>query len=552
MSLLAHLLRWTWNNHYRISPIIWYLILILSAASIWLSLTQDFGIGAAAWPKWRNIAWLVAITVSAISLTRWQVDKYRTHRGLLVPAFHSRQRGLDLELQNRILTHLHENLSPTATKRVHPLSVVVGSADWNLARRLHRHLRAGYVVFGDIFTTEPDAQAFARVLQSVDRHFFHLDLHTRDVTPSFSRRAELFYRLSPAPEVKSYEYSPNFGIELETLIRVLSADAEMVANEPENAMALLSNALGTCIETQSPQVDALVADLAGLADLVEGPQSALRLVYSRAERAEPEPAPDLLRTAHHIAFKLAEFAPLNTSDSQELIDLGIGWLRRAARQEADPERDVTLYNLAGALRGTEESLRLLREVTRLSPFYRRAWYVHMELGSAYWYKAIECQGAERSRWAAIAARHYSKSIWRRPKSRWFYVEPKGSIALRRKFERRPIMYANAADAHREAGNSGRYGWYRANAVRIRARMLNTALSAGDHGEWARAYSYFDWARTGRQDSDDVRAHVGFALAAEASAFPEHLVERAWKEADRMPGDQLAAVGNELRDRWDLN
>lgn len=556
MAILKSIWHWVWLHHYKISPLVWYGLLLVVGISIWITFAYDFGVGNPAWSHSRNVLWTFSIALSATALTRWRLDRWRTRRGLVIPLFFSRNNAVALELQNRIVTHLQDNLPHSASVRIHRLPIIVGGADKVLARSLHRRLNATYLLYGDISVTDSYTKAFPRIFQRIERPFYHFDFNTRDITPAFTRRAALFYRLSPAPQVTDYEYPPEFGDELEALLRLITADVAVIAQQSRTAFSLMSNALKVCIDKQTPQVDALVSELALIADREQGPDLALQIVYPRAQRAEPEPAPDLLRTAHQAAFRILEMTPLSTSDADDLAQLSISWLRRAAAQESDPKRDITLYNLAHALAThgdvseEEEAIRLLHEVRNLSPFYRRAWYVHRELGAIYWQQFHESgEGVNCSVFAKRSARHYSKAISKRPRTRWFYRLRDGNLVLRHQFERLPIMYANAADAHLVAENGLRGKWYTMRSNQLRHRMLKIARAAGDHSNWQRAYAYFDWARTGWKDVYDVYAYVGCAFAGERSGRPQHLVEQAWQEAESRYPEMTPVVRETLEERW---
>lgn len=547
------LCRTAWRVHYRIPRRVWPVVIGLLAVTSWASSSFDFGINDTRWPEVRNTIWAVSLAVSVVAFARWSIDRWNTRHGLALTVFWSTDPSLSRELQNRIATYLNDVLSPQAAKRVNRLPVIVSGADRAQALSLLRGLRASYVLYGDIFDASGKAIAEPHILKRVTRTIIHMDLFLRDITPSFTRRSELVYRLATTSEVKEYELPPEFGKELRALIALLASDAAQLASDPSESIRFLRSALHECHDAETPTVDAMTADLARLVETQEGPGQALALVRQRADRHSPLPAPDLLRAAHEFAFKLS----VVTDDEYAvaLRELGVSWLRRAASQEADPERDVTLYNLALAVDADsegfpqEESLRLLVQVLSMSPFYRRAWYAHRQLGSHFWRRHLHSDTPDGVRWAKRSARHYARAIRRRPRARWFYLDHNGIFSLRKTFERLPIMYANTADAHIAAGHSLRGNVRRTQAFRERRRMIKIATDAAERGEWERAYAYFDWCRIGWSDTDDLLAHVASALSGERINLPARLIQRAWDDAYARFPESVDELRTALEKRW---
>lgn len=507
-------------------------------------------------PTWvyaRTAAWIAATAISLAALIRWCVDRWTTRRGLVLAEFWSQEPDLSKELQNRIAAYLESVLTPGAAKRVNRLPAVVSAADRVIATRMLRRLRASYIVYGDIFKGSEKAKAEPHLLQVASRAVFHIDLFTNEVIPAFSRRSELAYRLATAPRVREYDFPPEFSMELQALMDVLASNANRLANDSLATMRFLRSAIRVCETVDTPAVDAMTADLARLVDKHEGPAQALELVHRRANRQFPSPAPDLLRAAYEFAFKLSELAP--NSRAAHLHNEGVSWLQRAADQAADPERDVTLYNLAMAVdvepggANQDQALWLLEQVVSMSRYYRRAWYVHRHLGSIYWQKHLEDSDERTVEWAKAAAAYYARAIRKRPRARWFHLDHNGFYSIRRGFERFPIMYANAADAHRAAGHSWRGSIKGIQAARERRRMLRIATEAAARGEWARAYAYFDWSRIGWGDAEDVLAHVATPLSGERMNLQPRLVQDAWDRAYSRFPDVVDDLRSDLEERW---
>jgi tetratricopeptide (TPR) repeat protein len=395
-------------------------------------------------------------------------------------------------------------------------------------------------------------------MERISRPVFHKDYFTKDVTPAFTWKAKLAHRLSVSRDVTVYELPPELATELDALMRVMAGEALRMGQDPAAVESLLTDVLTICGNNQSPRVDFLVADLAE-ALLQQGKfQEALALTRPRADRPDPAPAPTLLRTAHHAVFETLEAVPLDQHTSQQLHAVGVNWLRRAARDLADPGRDQSLYNLVMALDGDDpdqarEAVELLHELRRVSPQYRSAWYVYRLLGALSWQHVIAADHQKDRRDAAtVSARWYSRAIRARPRAKWFYVDQTGAFHFRARFHRSPIMHANAAEAHRTAGHSVREKYHGTRAEYARKRLYDAATRAASRDDWWGAYVNYDRARTSWRDELDIVIGVGRAISAQACDFlPAHLVERFWLEATDAPEPvDLPAVTAFLANEWE--
>ena len=222
-------------------------------------------------------------------------------------------------------------------------------------------------------------------------------------------------------------------------------------------------------------------------------------------------------------------------------------LRRAVQYDTDPQRDMTIYNLAvilwlrGEETGREEAERLLADLMHTSSFYRRTWYTRFHRGAMHYEMASKAreQGEEDEsrRHYKAAARFYSSGLRARPRVRFRWRDgPR--IWLIKRFDRSPIMYANAKDAHEGAGHGLRTRWHEWRFQRLRRKMLKTAQKAFGARHWARAYAYFDWPIVGRWDDIEVAARTFRAVVNRQLGFDDE-AEADWAETvERAPAALL--------------
>lgn len=558
-SSIERFLRWVWREHYKIPPWAASGVIAIALVASWAASRYDFGLQQQDWPTVRNSVLVGALVGGAIPLGRWRWDRWKTRGGLVLPIFGGPASAEHAgAVQSRVAGYLRDVLPPEASRRLHGITAVVSSADRDMALKLYRRLRARFLVYGDLVERDNAVHAHARVIECVERPIFHKDYFTKDITPAFTWKARLAHRLSVSRDVTDYELPPELTAELDALMRVLAAEVLRTGNHPAAVERMLADVLAICGHNQSPRVDFLVADLAE-ALLQQGKfQEALAWVRPRADRSGPPPAPILLRTAYHAVFETLEARPLDEHTRQQLHIAGVNWLRRAARDLADPGRDQSLYNLVMALDGEEpdqvkEAVELLHELRRISPQYRSAWYVYRLLGAMTWQEVTAAEDKQTQRNAAAAcARWYSRAVRARPRAKWFYVDQLGGFSFRARFHRSPIMHANAAEAHSKAGHPMRERYHATRAARARKRLYDDATRDAKRNYWWGAYVNYDRAWASWNDEMDVTIRVGRAVSAEAGGFlPAHLVERFWLDAqDALGSADTREVTDFLMNEWE--
>jgi hypothetical protein len=131
--------------------------------------------------------------------------------------------------------------------------------------------------------------------------------------------------------------------------------------------------------------------------------------------------------------------------------------------------------------GRVEGEALLAELMSTSWFYGRAWYTKFQRGATNYELARSALAAGDENAARhhfrVAARLYGRGIRARPRVRFLWRDgPR--IRVVKTFERSPIMYANAKDAHNGAGHRLRTRWYEWRFQRLRRHMLNREEETG--------------------------------------------------------------------------
>jgi hypothetical protein len=299
----------------------------------------------------------------------------------------------------------------------------------------------------------------------------------------------------------------------------------------------------------SHQIDDIRAELARLLHENGQIEDALALLRPRAFGADP--SPELCRTLGGFLWRLCDPVrfPLDDSTRKAISDESVYCYRTAAAVRSDPLRDQSLYNLALSTPDEDEAERLLAELLATSRYYRGVWYVHREIGARAWLHFERLQASDSvaaTNMVRRAARSYSKAIRSRPKVRF---ERTRSVPWLRvhTYERRPIMYANALDAHREAEHRFRTWWLTRRLHRLRAQNLRKAEEGLRSGDYERAYAYADWAAVGIGDLPDLAAHVWRAIALYQRG-PEWTAgaETLWAEAVERFGDDADVALNAVR------
>ncbi len=428
---------------------------------------------------------------------RWAVDTHHVARGLVVPRFAelTGAAGLGRAIQSLLLSSLYETLPVDHSKRVHSLPLTLGRQDRNLSTRLHRRLRASFVIHGDVSAhADGEWSVVARIAEAVRLPVIHRDYNTRDVTPAFTVRDTLFHRLSPSKSVIDIEYPLEFATELQAIVQGIAGRAAHAWNDPTIAIRLLGEAISVAPDSPVTPIDRLYADYA-LAIADSGAvDAAIAVLATRVDRegchadAIRAYATLLLNQTLLLEDNVAPHSPstaVAALGAAHLRTLALRYLSRAAEDRQDPLRDVTLYNLAMHSQSPVRE-KVLEELWRTSGRYRRAWYVKRELGAVAWSAAErESQRGNRlgeRRQRSRAATLYSAAIRSRPRFRLVYARTPGDIRLLHRFRVPPILYANAADAHSLLGHRFRATWHRWHTFQIQKSLLRNGDRYAGNGE----------------------------------------------------------------------
>lgn len=477
---------------------------------------------------------LVVLLVIAVELTELRRHRRRARGGLVVPLFSTSGNGAHQdEVQRVILTSLRDKLTPEEARLVHAVPIVIGPDDKDFAIELRKRLRARFLLHGRI-AEHPDGSysVYARLAQPIEPGVVHLDLVTRDVTFAKGSWRNLVNRLTPALDVIDEEYPLEFATELEAVVRGTAGQLAEDRNDPVRAESLLRAALGVAPTSRSHQIDLLRAALAR-AVFDQGREKEAIRSLERTSR-ESDPAPELLRTLERLLF-------LQGGDRRTPVSRRKGEraLRAAAAQRSDPQRALTIYNLAMLIDDAEESAALMDELLRSKTHYRDAWYLRRQRGALYWAEAVEVhegRGLEAARQTyAKAASMYSSAIRRRPKFKLVVTRTTRRLYW---YRTPPLLYANAADAHRWAGHRARAWWYSRKAERRRAKWLARGHRALKRQRWSKAVYYLDHVAMVRGDSETVLALTWQAIAVRQLGEAA-LAEELWQKALSMDAVALS-------------
>jgi tetratricopeptide (TPR) repeat protein len=512
-----------WRLHFSIPEPVYWVVVVAAGAGFSVATPAE------------AIAWSGVLALGVQGIARWHWHRGHGRRALILCRFdaHGDAQGRAAEAQELILTRLRDNLAPADASRVHSVSATIGTSSASGAARLRRRLRAWLLVYGRVTNDATGWAVFARVLTPVGGTGTHRDEHTRDVTPikrSWGERVDL---LSPNERVKPEEYPLTAAAEIESIVRGSAGQVALFIGDLDRAENLLRKALSLVPVSASPAIDALRVALAQTLMAQDDVASAVALLRERVVTGTA--STDLLRTLHVLLASAAEAGP---EDAHKLRSESIAVLREAAQHETDPQRDMTLFNLAAALGATgnpakrDEATAILRDLDENSSYYRRAWYVHRMLGSEAW---MEAQAAEedgdvdRAReHYAEAGRRYAKAIRLRPRIRLFawYGSQRLLWAV---YPPAAILRANLADVHDALERRLRSKWQWWRCERKRDKLIRRGLRRFAHAEWRFAYANFDWAFTGRGDFRDTVALVYRSVAAYQYGDDDE-AERLWEQA----------------------
>jgi hypothetical protein len=503
--------REVWAVHFRVPPVAY---LTLGVVAGLLLIPFHSGQGAAALS--------VAVVIGIQGLARWRFHRRRRRNLALVVAVFASERNLrDTArlVQSQIVATLLDRLPDEESKRVHAIPVAVGRDQPVLAERLRWRLRAHFLLYGEIRSTDSQPAVFARVTQPAEDGVQHWDWHTRDVTPAKTTWASLVERLTPQRRLLvDEEYPLQFTTELEAMLQGTEGELAAAFEEHDKAELHLRRAVEAAGESESHQIDELRSKL-GRAIFDQGrEEEALELLRGRA--SEPTASPELLRTLDGL---IVRFAAERELDDPQLQQESTSLLRRAADHRGDIRRPVTLYNLSQRLLPSAEGFSFNSELLRSRSHYQRAWYVRRTEGMRHWRDAEESFAADDMAAAVAAARragrYYAQAVRRRPRFRLFW---RGRVFVR--FERSPILYANTFDAFRLAGRRIHALRYRVKHVLARRRMIRVAQKAMRGANWSRSFAYSDWAIVGQDP-------------------PEHpeLVALVWRAISRLQMGEVSAA-----------
>jgi len=516
----------------------WRLHFSIPEAAYWAAIVlAGFGFTTASTNE--AIGWTALLLLGIQGVVRWHYHRGRGRRALVLARFAAPQQaeGRALEAQQLFLTRLRDELSPDDARRVHAVPAVVGTSDVPGALRLRRRLRAWLLVYGRVTESSDGWSLFARVLTPIGGGH-HLDDHTRDATPikrSWRDRVDL---LSPTERVLAEEYPLTAAAEVESIIRGSAGQVALALGKPDRAQRLLQEALDSVPSSESAAVDGLRIALADALTQQGDVDVAVGVLRERA--AQQSAAPDLLRKLHWV---LSQSVAAGIENADDAYKEGVVALRRAAADQADPQRDMTLFNLSsllgasGDLADRQEAMDTLRELLRSSKRYSRAWYVHRLLGADAWREATDARQTGDAVLATEryqeAGRRYAKAIRLRP--RVGFLTWQGTCRpLWTVYPPAAIIRANLADVHDALGRRFRSRWQWWRCERKRDKLLRRGLSRFAAGEWQLAYANFDWVIVGRGDFRDTVALVYRSVATyqygnDAEALAGWQQAHAWQQ-----------------------
>ena len=444
-------------------------------------------------------------------IVRWQLARRRCRLCLVVPLFQEGggSEGRSSEAQTLIVDHLRRHLHRNLREMVQPVPVVITSADDGFAAKLQKRLRALFVLHGRI-ASRPDGSwsVYPRVLEPATKSVTHWDPFTRDRTPSNPHFGPLVTSLPPTVGVRDQEFPLDFCRDLEALINGMAGVAAEALGYHDEAERLLDMALARAGSSSNHQIDSLrfahamsISSQNRLDDAIDSLRGRLR---------HPDPSPHLLRGLAYLLGRRAwDDGPTAETDHAEAADV----LRLALKDETDPQRDMTAYNLCNQIpRDTPEHHALVDQLLAPKSSYKRLWYVKQLEAIRLWIrveaarKAEDRDGVRRN--GKDAARWYGRTLRARPRLQFIGTLLRPPFVVFKTFERSPILYANTKDAHAAADHGWRARYFEWRFQRIRARHLRLGDKHLRNSAWSRAYAHFDWASiVGRHDEIEHRAQA---------------------------------------------
>ena len=512
------IVRLVYQHHFRIPPWVFWLATLAGT-------TGAFFVAG-------GVPMLLALLIASLGV--WGVLRWRWHKhrsGLLVVA---RPRGgapgdpRSTKAQELLLEQLSYRLTATELKMVHAIPVVLGPTDSFAADRIRERLGAWSILTGRIDDRADGGwSSHVSLIEAREDTLTHLDPHTRDRLPARTNWELLASRLSPSRDIQDTPDPLVYGSEIEALIRGIKGRIERYVGEPEEAEALLAEAIECARDSDAPAIDELRCELADTFVDLGRAEEAKDLLRARA--AAGNASPELLRRLAMVLTPPVSGQEVPEADCAEARAA----LEAAATRRSDPKRPMTLYNLASHI-GTDDpdaSDALLHEAMAESRTYRSAWYVHRHLGANEYGRGLAAEESGESEeavaCAASAARAYSRALRLRPRFQFGLQGRRWRLLPLRVFPRSPIMLANLADAQFRSGASTRWRLTMWRCQRLRKKYVRRGDRLARRGEWVKAYAWWDWTCVGYDDDLDAEVKAAIALWNTGEADE---AERRWAAA----------------------
>jgi tetratricopeptide (TPR) repeat protein len=517
--------------HYRIPEIGYWTILALSLLIGLPTLGASLAITGVT---------LFGFVAAIQGIVRWRIAKHHSRGAVIVPVFSCSSTGKAKETQDTIMSTLQDHLTQEEMESVYRIPATIGRSDRDFAARLCKRLSAFLVLQGDVRESDGDKwSVYASVCQPLDRVVTHIDPHTRDRTPAKADWRWIFRRLTGVDEIPQREYPFEFANELRAVIQGTAGQLAVKLDDFKRAESLIQEAMRVAPTSRSAQIDVLRIDRAKALVALGRFEEALRLLRKRSTQSDA--SPELLRFLDWLLW-----GPMNPNRTKANAQEAVAALRQAAKDRGDPQRDMTLYNLAqrlvGSTSGSEqnEAEQLMLGLAKSKGHYRHVWHVKRGLGAIAYTKWLAGfhKGSPDPTLAAEAGMWYSRTLRARPKFKLFYKTEVGRRPFTR-FPVPPILFANARDGHQHAGHMLRARWYESRFHWKRRRMMKRGLKWLGKSEWRRAEANFDWCRTvGRGDPTEIKAEVLHGIAV-LQYGDEEGAEEGWARAFALnPGEAL--------------
>lgn len=527
-----------WRVHYRIPEIGYWTILVLSLLIGLPTLGASLAISGVA---------LFGFVTAVQGIARWRIAKRHSRGAVIVPVFRCSSTGKAKEIQDTIISTLQDHLTEVEMGSVHRIPATVGRSDRDFAARLCKRLRAFLVLQGDIREGSSGKwSVYASVCQPLDRIVTHIDPHTRDRTPAKADWRWAFRRLTGVDEIPQREYPLEFANELRAVVQGTAGQLAVELGDFKRAGTLIQEAMRVAPTSRSAQIDVLRVDRAKALVAQGRWDESLRLLRKRSTQSDA--SPELLRFLDWLLW-----SPINPNRTKANAQEAVAALRQAAEDRSDPQRDMTLYNLAQRLVGLPsgpeqaEAEQLMLDLSESKGHYRRVWHVKRGLGAIAYTKWLAGfhKGSPNPALAAEAGMWYSRTLRARPKFKLFYSTESGRKLFTR-FPIPPVLFANARDGHQHAGHLLRARWYESRFHWKRRRLMKRGLKWLGKSEWGRAEANFDWCRSvGRGDPTEIKSEVLHGIAVLQYGDKES-AEESWARAFELnPAEALLSRAQAL-------